>query len=156
NPSGGSTQYTVTLTALGGVAFPSSVTPTCPTTGNNPLPAGWSCGFVPTSVTPTGAGANTTLTLTTTNTPAGPVNFTVQATSGAVTSSQVVQVTNGLDFTLPAWATPVTVQLGPTTSTTISATTVGGFVSPIPLSCLAASPAPASGSLTCSNITNNP
>ncbi|MGH9668930.1 MAG: hypothetical protein ACRD3A_02305 [Terriglobales bacterium] len=147
NPSGGSTNYTVTLTALGGVTFPSAITPSCAG-----LPAGWMCGFSPMSVTPTGAGATSTLTLTTTAAPAGPANFTVRGTSGSITRSQSVEVINGLDFTLNAAPNPVTVNLGSTNTTTISATTVGGFSSAITLSCGSPSPTPASGSLSCSGF----
>jgi uncharacterized membrane protein len=125
--SGGSTQYTATLTSID--SFSSAVSLSC--TG---LPAGWSCGFSPTSVTPTGAGATSTLTLTTTNSPLGPQNFTVQGSAGGVVHTQQVQVINGQDFTLAAGG-PITVQQGSSNTTQVSATAVGTFSSSIALSC---------------------
>lgn len=125
--TGGTASYTATLTSINGFATSTSLS--C--TG---LPAGWTCGFAPTSVTPSGAGATSTLTLTTTNTPLGPQNFTISATGGGITHTQQVEVINGQDFTLSA-TTPIIVNQNSSNTTTVNAAAIGTFAGSVALSC---------------------
>lgn len=94
---GSATKYTVTVTAENG--FATSLTPTV-----SGLPAGASATFNPASVTPTSAGAMTTMTVTTTNagaqsapTPTGGSTLTVSVTSGGISR----QATTSLVVTAP-------------------------------------------------------
>jgi len=127
--SGGSTTYTATLTSLDG--FATSVALSC--TG---LPAGWTCGFAPASVTPTAGGASSTLTLTTTSSPLGPTKFNIQATGGGLTRSQPVEVIIGTDFTLTPTPGTITVQQGGDNTTSIGVAAIGSFAGNVTLSCV--------------------
>jgi hypothetical protein len=126
--TGGTASYTATLTSIDG--FATSTALSC--TG---LPAGWTCGFSPASVTPSGSGATSTLTLTTTNNPLGPQNFTISAIGGGITHTQQVQVINGQDFTISVFP-PITVNQNSSNTTTVNVAAVGTFASSVALSCV--------------------
>ncbi|MGH3861469.1 MAG: hypothetical protein ACRDSQ_18075, partial [Actinokineospora sp.] len=85
---GSSTTSTCTVTSING--FSSAVTLACAN-----MPAGSSCGFSPTSVTPPANGtANSTLTVSATATAStGSFTFQVQGTSGATTRSTNMSLT---------------------------------------------------------------
>ena len=88
---GASASYTVTLTSQNG--FSAAVIPTV-----SGLPTGATAAFNPASVTPTAAGAKTTLMVTAgassaaTPTPAGTYNLTVSAVSGAINRQAATSV----------------------------------------------------------------
>ncbi|MBI2677228.1 MAG: hypothetical protein HYX28_00440 [Candidatus Koribacter versatilis] len=140
--TGGTATYDVALTTASN--FAASVTLAC--TG---LPAGASCGFAPSSMTPSASGAHSTLTLTTTaSTPGGSSLFNVQGTSGALVRAQQVEViVDPRDFTIGATPPAISVPQGGSNTTTIATTSIGGVTGDVALSCTNVSPATAA--LTC-------
>lgn len=126
-PSGGSVDYTATVTPAAGftgaVAF---------SVGG--LPTGASQLFSPTSVVGSGS---TTLTVTTSaSTPAGTYPLTIRGTSGSVTRTTTVSlvVTQVGDFTILVSPTSSTVQNGSSTTYTVTVTPVSGFTGAVSLS----------------------
>ncbi len=154
---------TITVTPSGG--FTGTVALSCtvaaPAGASNPFTCGTS-NFNPASVSITGAGflTSTFSINTSATTTEGTYVVTVVGTDGAVTSATDVTVTVNLpqDFSLSA-SGPVTVNAGATAgnTSTITVAPLGGFSSPVSLSCAVTTvPSGASNPLTCGSSNFNP
>jgi IPT/TIG domain len=142
--AGNAGAYTVTVTATNG--FNSTVTLTCAAVS---LPAGASCAFSPSSVTPGASPATSALSISTASTtPAATSTITVTGTSGSLTHNASVglTVTAPADFTVAATAlAPASVAAGGTATSTVTVAALNGFNTAVSLSCTVApavTPAP--------------
>jgi hypothetical protein len=128
--AGSQAVYALTLAAVGG--FSSSVTPSC--TG---LPAGATCAFSPSPVTPGSSTADTLTISTTAATPGGTSTVTI---TGSPVPSQTATVTLTVNavpnFTLTANPTSATIATqGGSATSTISLNATGGFTGTVTLAC---------------------
>jgi len=135
--AGDPASYTISVTALNG--FNSAVALTCAAVS---LPAGASCAFVPSPVTPGAAAATSALTITTSAvTPVGTSTVTVTGTFGSASHDTSVSLTvNPVppppDFTIAASAlSPASIAAGGSATSTITIAPVNGFNGTVNLSC---------------------
>jgi uncharacterized membrane protein len=116
---GGSTSYTVTVTALGG--FTGTVT-----FGASGLPAGATASFNPASVA--GSGSSTMTVTTSSTTPTGTYTLTVTGTSGTLQhTATVTLVVSNPDFSISATPSSKNIRRGNSGSYTVTVTPAAGF-----------------------------
>jgi hypothetical protein len=115
--AGGSTTYTVNVSALDGFSGNVSLSA-------SGLPTGSSAGFNPTSIATSGSS---TLTITTSgSTPTGSYTVTITGTSGGLTHTTMVTLAVN-DFTISAAPSSQTVTAGNSTNYTVTVGNVNGF-----------------------------
>ena len=128
--AGGSTAYTLTLTASGGYSAPVDL-------GVSGLPGG-TATFSANPVIPTSAGARSSLTVTTSaSTPAGTYPLKITATgrdSAATSQSTTVSLVVKGEFSLSATPSSQTVIRGGSTSYALDVSTQNGYAGPVQLS----------------------
>ena len=134
--AGNAAAYTITVNPTN--SFSSAVALTCASVS---LPAGATCVFTPTPVTPSGAAVTSGLSIATTAaTPAGTSTVTVTGTFGSVIHSTTVSLTvtaaAAADFTLAGTAlTPASVAAGASSTSTITVAALNGFNGTVNLTC---------------------
>jgi hypothetical protein len=137
--AGSPATYTVTVTAANG--FNSPVALTCAALG---LPAGATCGFAPTPVTPGVTAATSTLTVSTTAaTPIGISTLTINGTFTSLSHNTTVGLTvdPAPDFTIAASPlSPASVAAGASATSTITIAPLNGFMGTVNLSCSSITP----------------
>ena len=129
--------YTVSVAAVHG--FNSAVALTC---GAVSLPAGASCAFVPSSVTPGVTAATSALSITTSaGTPTGTSTVTITGTAGSLSHNTSVSLTvnpvpSSPDFSIAGTAlSPASVAAGGSATSTVTIAPLNGFNSTVNLSC---------------------
>jgi uncharacterized membrane protein len=148
---GQSAVATVTLTSVNGFATPAALS--C-----SGLPIGATCGFTPTTVMPGEEGAESTLTVqTASGTPAGTYNLVITGTAGKLSHSYSTLSLVVSDFAVsgPAETSPAMVTPGQSAAANITLMALGGYSSPVALSC-SGLPAGAACSFTPATVTPNP
>ncbi|MFL6300401.1 MAG: beta-propeller fold lactonase family protein [Terriglobales bacterium] len=131
-PAGQSSSLTVPVTITGLNGFNSSTGLAC--VGQ---PAGVTCLFTPSSVTPTALGVNSTLKITAASTVAPKVyNLQVKGTAGTLIHTQPLAVTIGApNFTQAVTPTTQNVTDGSSASYTVVYTALGGMTQDIAVGC---------------------
>jgi len=132
-PVGQNSTSTTVVTFFADQGFNSAVTPSCVA----PLPMGVTCAFSPTTVTPTLAGANTTLTVTANSTaPSATNSVSIKGAAGVLNHLQPLSLTTGA-FNFTQAVTPATqnVTAGSSVNYTVVYTPLGGMNQPITVGC---------------------
>ncbi len=128
---GGSATTTITSTVSGG--FSSAVSLSA-----SGLPSGVTAGFSPSSIAAPGSGSSTLTLTATASAAAGTYTVTITGVGGGLTQTTTVSLTVSTGttpgFTLKASPASLTVQQGASGTSTITATTSGGFDAAIALS----------------------
>ena len=147
--AGGSTTYTVTVTALDGFTGTANFSA-------SGLPSGATVSFAPSSVT--GSGSTTMTVNTSGTTPGGGYTLTITGTSGALvrmTNLALVVGCSGCgDFSVSAWPIAQTVQRGSNATFTVTVAPMNGFMDSVTFS-VSGLPAGTSSSFSPPSVTGS-